>query len=143
MFCTQCGHRNVDVARFCAACGRALFTSGRDNVSPEIGVNTVAVAIKPQVQLLGRAGFWNRSAAVCLDTLIVMGISLLAGALSFGLGLAFQSEVSAEIAVAGYYLAAVLCSWLYFALGESSVRQATFGKRAVGLIVTDTLKQFS
>jgi uncharacterized RDD family membrane protein YckC len=31
----------------------------------------------------------------------------------------------------------VLCNWLYFALSESSVRQATPGKRLCGLCVTD------
>ena len=34
-------------------------------------------------------------------------------------------------------MASIVITWLYFALLESSTRQATFGKMALGLFVTD------
>lgn len=66
------------------------------------------------------AGFWRRSAAYLLDVLIISipGFIVLIVPL---LGIL--------IYIAGY--------WLYFALQESSAAQATLGKRAMGLIVTD------
>ena len=35
------------------------------------------------------------------------------------------------------YPPAILCGWLYFALMESSANQATLGKMAIGIKVTD------
>ena len=37
-----------------------------------------------------------------------------------------------------YFIAMTAASWLYFGLMESSPWQATLGKRAVGIMVTDT-----
>lgn len=36
------------------------------------------------------------------------------------------------------YIAVLILGWLYYALMESSSRQATLGKMALGIIVTDT-----
>jgi uncharacterized RDD family membrane protein YckC len=40
-------------------------------------------------------------------------------------------------AITSVFLAVILVAWLYFALMESSVKQGTLGKMALGLIVTD------
>lgn len=66
------------------------------------------------------AGFWRRSAAYLIDALIV----------------AIPAIILMFIPILGV-IAYFVGYWLYFALQESSSAQATLGKRAMGLIVTD------
>jgi uncharacterized RDD family membrane protein YckC len=75
------------------------------------------------------AGFWLRAAAIFIDGLII----LLVAGIAIGLAVASQS-VGLFVFI---YIAAIVGGWLYFALMESSDKQATFGKQAVGLRVTD------
>ncbi|MDP8228496.1 MAG: RDD family protein [Candidatus Electryoneaceae bacterium] len=63
------------------------------------------------------AGFWRRFVAAIIDETLVWTIIILL--LQLGL------------------FPALLLGWLYYALMESSVRQATLGKMAIGIIVTD------
>jgi uncharacterized RDD family membrane protein YckC len=87
------------------------------------------------------AGFWRRAGAYAID--FVLGYALawiLSTLVGLGASLVLDGEVgSATIdviqAIPGVLL---LTLWpLYFAWAESSSAQATFGKRAMGLIVTD------
>jgi len=98
------------------------------------------------------AGFWKRFAAYLIDSVIigiVMGIFMMI----FGIGL-FTSmatvdpmqmdEGDAETMAAGvvggmitFFLLLSAAQWLYFALMESSSKQATLGKMALSIIVTD------
>ena len=48
-----------------------------------------------------------------------------------------EIPVVGSAGLAGYYLASFVIQWLYFALSEASPHQATFGKRALGIFVTD------
>lgn len=66
------------------------------------------------------AGFWRRCAAYLIDGLIV----------------AIPAFILMLIPILGVIVYFV-GYWLYFALQESSSAQATLGKRAMGLIVTD------
>ena len=68
------------------------------------------------------AGFWERFAAVILDGLILLIPNLL---LKYSLG-------------PYSLLVTLIVSWLYAALQESGVSQATIGKKAVGIKVTST-----
>jgi uncharacterized RDD family membrane protein YckC len=78
------------------------------------------------------AGFWRRVAAVLVD-------SLLLSAVQIPLFLAF-SEGNPYTDPGGSpstsTISAVL-GWLYYALMESSSKQATVGKMALGIVVTD------
>jgi uncharacterized RDD family membrane protein YckC len=77
------------------------------------------------------AGFWRRSAARLIDSLIVGAISaLLMSVLRMALG-----EAAALSSIGD--LQAFAIGWLYVALQESSAAQATLGKRAFGIKVTD------
>ena len=78
------------------------------------------------------AGFWRRVAAVILDGLIVSVVTV-----PLTLGLA-DGDTYAEAArsSAGSSISTVV-TWLYYALMESSAKQATLGKMALGIIVTD------
>jgi uncharacterized RDD family membrane protein YckC len=66
------------------------------------------------------AGFWARVGAYLIDLLVVL----------------IPVVLLALIPILGIILD-IVGIWLYFALQESSERQATIGKRAVGIYVTD------
>ena len=88
------------------------------------------------------AGFVRRWAAVFLDQLIVMvPIWVIAVALAVMLGMGANTEsaaatagVAAQVMIYGAYF---IIAPLYYALQESSAAQATLGKRALGIKVTD------
>jgi len=92
------------------------------------------------------AGFWRRFAAYIIDMLII-------GAAAFVLYMLFVFVVIVPAAASGgrhvndaaigasmllFCLAIIVAQWLYFALCESSSWQATPGKMALNLCVTDT-----
>lgn len=133
MFCPQCGQPAPDGAEFCPACGSQLGTPRNDEPLDEI-------AGPPHLPAgaIGYAGFWRRVVAIFIDS-IVLGI------IAWPLGLipAMAVMTDPDIASAiGKAAAAVvtrgLLTWVYFAAMESSGWQATLGKRAIGLKVTDT-----
>ena len=68
-------------------------------------------------------GFWERVGAVLIDFVILIVVEVL-----------FIYFLLPEL-LAGIFN--LVLGWLYFALMESGVGQATIGKRAVGLKVTD------
>ncbi|NET45602.1 type IV pilin-like G/H family protein [Okeania sp. SIO2B3] len=80
-------------------------------------------------------GFWNRFAAAFIDGVILsIGGSLLGGLLGVFYGLA--GGTSEDASVLGFFLS-IIWNWLYYAIMESSAKQATLGKMAIGLVVTD------
>jgi uncharacterized RDD family membrane protein YckC len=102
------------------------------------------------------AGFWLRFAAYIIDALLLSAVEFfiflfLAGILGLTAFSSLQSldmeslsepEMAALIAgmigsVLTLSLMATLVTWLYYAVMESSSRQATLGKMAVGIVVTD------
>ena len=83
------------------------------------------------------AGFWRRVAAYFIDGFIVGILAWIVGIVLI-LGVAATGGVSAMIAATMVnYIVMIAIYWLYFALQESSPAQATLGKRAFGLKVTD------
>ena len=78
------------------------------------------------------AGFWRRFAAVILDGLII-GVVMVPLTLAVGDG---DTYAEASRSAAGSSISTVI-TWLYYALMESSAKQATLGKMALGIIVTD------
>ncbi len=85
------------------------------------------------------AGFWLRWVALVIDTFVIsipMGFVYLAGIL---VGVAGGSDPGPLQVLFFLFLIclSVVATWLYFALMESSAAQATLGKRALGLKVTD------
>ena len=75
------------------------------------------------------AGFWLRAGAWLIDGVIfIVAFTVAAGALG-------SDDESVSITT---FLVLMLAFWLYFALMESSSRQATLGKRALSIKVTDT-----
>jgi uncharacterized RDD family membrane protein YckC len=97
------------------------------------------------------AGFWLRFVAYLIDSVVLavgLGAVILIGALFVGFGF-FRNlgdqmnsgdNVFAPIAILlllPLILAAMAATWLYYAWFESSKHEATLGKMALGLIVTD------
>lgn len=83
------------------------------------------------------AGFWLRFAAYFIDAIIVW-IVLTIFFISFGTGTMFlQDPENLGAAFWGPVGLLYIAIFLYFPLMESSKWQATLGKRAVGIIVTD------
>lgn len=83
------------------------------------------------------AGFWRRCAAIVLDGVVVGVIGWVVSAVGM---MMFANGGNASAIVAGSFgmsLLMVIVDWLYFALQESSAAQATLGKRAMGIKVTD------
>ena len=77
------------------------------------------------------AGFWRRFAALIIDYL-VLGVAGFVLGLVWGL-VAGDDDASLVL----LQLIATVASFLYFALMESSTNQATVGKMALGIKVTD------
>jgi uncharacterized RDD family membrane protein YckC/Tfp pilus assembly major pilin PilA len=86
---------------------------------------TVAALGERSAQSPPYAGFWRRTGAYLIDYVLVVFAAGTIGALLAGVSRGLTPIV-------------VLVSvWLYYALMESSELQATLGKRAVGIKVTD------
>jgi uncharacterized RDD family membrane protein YckC len=82
------------------------------------------------------AGFWRRVGAYIIDGLILSVVFVplaLLVAPDPTTGAPGESSAGAQ-AVQGL---STLAGWLYFAFMESSGRQATLGKMALGIVVTD------
>lgn len=81
------------------------------------------------------AGFWRRVAASLIDTLVLLAASFAVG---WTVGLTtLGSGLSESQWLVASNLLALLLQWAYFAGMHSSVEQATLGKRALGIKVTD------
>lgn len=82
------------------------------------------------------AGFWRRVLAYILDVLIVDIVMTFIGVIA-ALAVGKTSEEWAPYFMGWAWIMALLLYWLYFAIFESSKLQATPGKLALGLSVTD------
>jgi uncharacterized RDD family membrane protein YckC len=145
MYCLKCGVRNPDDAKFCTGCGSQLGTG-------------VIVSQDPPIYY---AGFWRRFVAFLLDEIIlVVGCVILLIPLAILLMIflmiffVFLAALGADMhtvttamksgiddqgsgsQVLGF-ISGIIYNWLYFTLFESSSLQATPGKMALGIIVTD------
>jgi uncharacterized RDD family membrane protein YckC len=81
------------------------------------------------------AGFWRRAAAFAIDYVVLLAAILVF--FFFGGFLFAMAGRKAESIGGAANIVAVLSFWLYFAGLESSRRQATLGKLALGIRVTD------
>ncbi len=125
MYCPKCGQQNDDSSRFCVKCSAQLPLSGGS--LPFAQAQATATVIY--------AGFWKRFAAFILDYIIVVVLSMLAGGvIGFIQGAASNSSDEGLVVGLGA-IAGVLVWWLYYAIMESSSKQATLGKIALAIRV--------
>ena len=88
------------------------------------------------------AGFLKRVAAYIIDVLVLVIPNFIIGFIvGFILAVNAKTEIELEIALAGadalINIISFLIGWIYFAAMESSSKQATLGKLALGIKVTD------
>ena len=136
--CPKCGAEVNPDAENCGACGESLTGLSADPDAAPLK-NDAPVARRRVVY----AGFWLRLAAYLLDSLIlgtVVGFAILrplmdrAGIPADNPWVLFTGGSRQIIAI---NLLVTMASWLYWASMESSPWQATLGKKAFGLQVTD------
>lgn len=93
--------------------------------------------------MLRYAGFWRRLAAFAIDHLIVIAVF---AAVVFGIGVGYvllsadmDHAVSAYLEIAYFAVKplSVVVLWLYYAILECGPHQATLGKRALSIKVTN------
>ena len=81
-------------------------------------------------------GFWLRLAAHLIDAVLV-NIVVFVAAFVFGFGLGASGVTDEDLLGGVGFVIGIVGAWLYYALFESSVKQATPGKLACGFVVTD------
>ncbi len=131
MNCPHCGSENDDHALFCKTCGAKLTNLPEDTPSQQTPILPARVDY---------AGFWRRFVAFIIDAII---LGIIAGALNLisgGMGSFhdysdFGPRHFGSLMFSNFFSG--LIAWLYYALLESSSKQATVGKMALGLLVTD------
>ena len=86
---------------------------------------------------MNNAGFWKRLAAIFIDSFLLTFIAfVLMFFIGFFIGgMMSEPEMIAKVSNFGMLINVVIV-WLYFAIQESSEKQATFGKRILGIYVT-------
>jgi uncharacterized RDD family membrane protein YckC len=145
VYCSKCGAQMADGAVFCSSCGQA-FSAAAALAHPPMNLQFAAAT--PRVEY---GGFWLRFLAYLIDgAVITMGACLVAIPLVFLTGLGtLLSEIHPEedFNDAGFWLilaviflfatVSLMVTWLYHAWMESSEWQATVGKKALSLVVTD------
>jgi len=150
LFCSKCGGALASGAGFCAVCGQQTFAA----VAPAGGVMVASPGMIAAPQYgyaqVAYAGFWLRFVAYLIDALVVgvvfMGIMIPLFFLT-GLGAALDrthpedpSDLGAALGISVIFAiigVGFIGTWVYHAYCESSEWQATLGKRAMSLRVTD------
>lgn len=123
MFCINCGQKNTDTALFCQSCGVSVT-----QISTTSASNTVISIVY--------AGFWQRFAALFIDGFILMLLSIPAYIL-IGLGGGWSPKNTHYGLLSVGYVLCYLISAIYFSVLESGEKNATLGKRWLGLKVYD------
>jgi uncharacterized RDD family membrane protein YckC len=156
MFCIRCGANLPEGAVFCASCGAPVTTgtAAQDVSVPVLTAFSGPRAAVPAEPSAARAtgkfgGFWRRFWSHLIDRFILGLAFMPVGFMVFVPMLATESSgwtdtdlpAEAIAALLGAILTvaflALLGSWFYYALMQSSSRQATLGQLALGLHVTD------
>jgi len=108
------------------------------NSLPQLGGPPPSVRVAPRrrrIAAAGYAGFWKRFLAAFIDGILVNAVAFVAGfALGFGVA---SSGGGVEGLEAVANLIGIVVGWAYYAAMESSTMQATLGKMALGIKVTD------
>ena len=153
MYCSKCGAVLAADAAFCVSCGSPVVRGALASVTGLPVPGNVGVAGFSTTRSVTYAGFWLRFVACLIDG-VILGVAIFALVipLLFLTGLAATLErlphhldgqisptaIAAIVLLALTFVAvAVLLKWLYFAYLESGEKQATWGKQALGLYVTD------
>lgn len=152
VYCVNCGGRLESDARFCHLCGAPVVDLappvGPSPVAPPVEASPVATPVETwpadwssgaPLGVGAYATTGERFVALIID-LIILSIVTWLGALVLGVVIYVTGGTTeaADAAVGLITFAMItVAHWLYFAVLESSDWQATVGKRAMKIIVTD------
>jgi uncharacterized RDD family membrane protein YckC len=141
IYCSRCGQPSAPGAPFCAQCGGDL-RGGQAAVPMAPGA---APAYYASAERYG--GFWVRFIAIVIDW-VVVNVVVWPVLLLFGLAVGLAGSVTrlpnpgiAMVRAFTFLGFTTIVNWLYEALMWSSSKQATLGKMALGLRVTDLYGQ--
>jgi len=151
MICASCGATAKEGAAFCGSCGKPIigYSVGQSSAGAGAGGAYVGAGALSRGDTGIYAGFWLRVVAAIIDGLILgipFGIVVFLTIASVIPSLVRYGNqppnpmmvVMAVLPRIFFILVLVLAaSWLYWAAMESSEWQATLGKKALGLYVTD------
>ncbi|SNS21227.1 Uncharacterized membrane protein YckC, RDD family [Anaerovirgula multivorans] len=130
--CSRCGFDPLEESHYCQECGDATKENQKVCVTCGFELHN-----KLPVEY---AGFFRRLAAMLLDVIFSVMIywiySIILPIVFMIIGI-YTAEFS-DIYRFTFFVPSIPFLWLYFALTESSQKQATLGKRALGIIVVDT-----
>lgn len=142
IFCNQCGQAVNAAASFCTRCGGSVAPAGAAVSSISVPPSAVAARVPAAA---GYAGFWIRFLAVLIDAVILFAVmtpvrlvlhapmGIMAASRHDGFNpFMFLPFIGLSMFIS------VVVNWLYEAYFLSSERQATLGKMALGITVTDT-----
>lgn len=144
MYCPSCGSEISDDAAYCLRCGRRLVgaassTAAGSATAVAIGRPAAAVDLRSApLDTATYAGFWRRLGAMLVDVIVLTAAMFAAAVavvfvLDFFFAPAWSDSNYEDLAT----LIWLIVPWLYYALMESSPYQATLGKLAAGIVVTD------
>ena len=147
MICSSCGATVADGTAFCGSCGRPIVGYNVGQAAPAAPAMAAAAPAygAPVAAANSYAGFWLRVVAAIVDGIILgiplgmIGFALIISAVPFIAHTQDPMAVVATILPRIFFLLVIylVATWLYWALMESSSWQATLGKKALGLRVTD------
>ena len=162
MFCSSCGKQTADTSAFCGSCGRPIvgYSVGGASTAATPAYagagadgGSVAIAGVAQAGTSAYAGFWLRLVAIIIDNLVlsipflILFFLFFAGMIPELIRTAQQNPQDPQVMtqmmlsflprIFFLIILGAVASWLYWALMESSSYQATLGKKALGLYVTD------
>ena len=134
MNCSNCGAALESGAEFCGACGQRV--AGAPGTAAGWPATTRAS--------VAYAGFWLRLAAYLIDNVLlgfVLGNLLLRPLMGRPGGIPADDPwyifTNSSPQITALMLLFLMGNWVYYAVSESSVWQATIGKKVLGLVVTD------
>ena len=163
MYCSKCGGSLTADAAFCGGCGTPVGRPAPVAAAPPVTAGYPLAAAgstyaDPAGLVISRsfvyAGIWLRFFAYLIDGLILtVAILILLLPFLFLTGLAASigtigeihgqpnaAQVGAFITLILFFVAiSILIQWLYHAYLESGEKQATWGKQALGIYVTDLM----
>lgn len=127
VYCSGCGHLNPSGHSHCEQCLTPLVSPDELRRSGPLRATGVMASY---------AGFWKRLAAFIVDSFVLAAAGAVLG-VCYGLMFVAQGiDDGSALQCVGYVIGAVI-GWIYYAAMESSPKQATLGKMALGVKVTD------
>lgn len=160
MYCSKCGASVADGIAFCSACGQPMvgFSVGKTAAAtPSVGPVAPGGTVyappaqagwqAPAARPVAYAGFWLRFVALIIDQLLLYFVGMILF-LPFAASMGMRGMMTGRPpdvqalfpmihAMLRLALLRMVIHWLYYSLLESSAWQATLGKKALGLEVTD------